>query len=70
MAERRDAIDAAFPATVQSLSPTMVLEDGATTPVAAPWHNGLGSYTPAVNDRVVVIPYRGALYILGTEVAG
>lgn len=54
-------------ATVTATGPVMVQEDGAMTAVPAPWH---GDYTPAVNDRVMVAPYRGALAIVCKEVAG
>lgn len=55
-------------ATVTATSPVTVTEDGASTAVPAPWHSG--AYTPTVGDRVVVVPYRGALFIVGKEVAG
>jgi hypothetical protein len=58
----------AFGATVTATSPVTVQLDGASTAVPAPWH--VGSYTPAVSDRVAVIAYRGGLLILGKEVAG
>jgi hypothetical protein len=56
-----------FGATVTATSPVTVTVDGSTTAVPA-WH--VGSYTPAVDDRVAVVAYRGGLLILGVEVTG
>lgn len=54
-------------ATVSAIGPATVTLDGAATAVPAPYT--LGSYTPVVGDRVSVVGYRGALLILGKEVA-
>ena len=55
-------------ATVTATSPVTVQLDGSATAVAAPWHDS--AYTPTVNDRVVVAPYRGALLIVCKEATG
>lgn len=57
-----------FGATVTATSPVTVTLDGSGTAVPAPWH--AGTYTPTGGDRVAVCAYRGALFIVGKEVAG
>lgn len=49
--------------TVTQVSPLLVLLDGATTASSA---NKLTSYTPTVNDRVVVDRFGSQLLVLGT----